>query len=316
MAVPFIARAVVNLARKAKLPTTGSAAQTVERVRKLKNLGAATDLKFIESQARQAITAQASRYRTGKQTGGVEVDVDPSTRYKIDPWDVVTDIVSGKTAAEAARDALVPAIRLKINFITPGGRTQPRIIEGAKALRKAEALGEFRKELERLRDFRNLGPRVRQSLAQKYGLTIDEAKGVAYDMFGFEVDFATVEDMANRSDTPEVSTMVDPAYSAQRHRTQLSRLLNSSNELLANLAKSMVNSGMWSALPRVSRDIYSAMENKSLSRLVEFFESGVLPDGKYAFLSSDQHIMSMNVSSMVRAAGLNPNDYEFEELNM
>ena len=110
--------------------------------------------------------------------------------------------------------------------------------------------------------------------------------------------------------------MVDPAYSAQRHRTQLSRLLNSSNELLANLAKSMVNSGMWSALPRVSRDIYSAMENKSLSRLVEFFESGVLPDGKYAFLSSDQHIMSMNVSSMVRAAGLNPNDYEFEELNM
>src|SRR5690625_299914 len=226
MAVPFIARAVASLARKAKLPTTGSAAQTVERVRKLKNLGAATDLKFIESQARQAITAQASRYRTGKQTGGVEADVDPNTRYKIDPWDVVTDmvsaqraadatparaarygtgkrpggvevdvdpstrykidrwdvvpdIVSGKTAADAARDALVPAIRLKINFITPGGRTQPRIIEGAKALRKAEALGEFRKELERLRDFRNIGPRVRQSLAQKYGLTIDEAKGVA-----------------------------------------------------------------------------------------------------------------------------------------
>src|SRR5699024_7064984 len=131
-------RAVATLARKAKLPTTGSAAQTVERVRKLKNLGAATDLKFIESQARRAITAQASRYRTGKQTGGVEVEVDPTERYRIDPWDVVTDIGSGKSAAEAARHALVPAIRLEVNFITPGGRSQPRIITGRKALQKAE----------------------------------------------------------------------------------------------------------------------------------------------------------------------------------
>src|SRR5690625_4501042 len=223
MAVPFIARAVASLARKAKLPTTGSAAQTVERVRKRKCVGAATDLTCIWSQARQAIPAQASRCRTGKQTGGVEVDVDPSTRYKIDPWDVVTDIVSGKTAAEAARDALVPAIRLKINFITPGGRTQPRIIEGAKALQKAEALGEYTKELKRLRDFRNLGPRVRQSLAQKYGLTIDEAKGVAYDMFGFEVDYETVENMSKRSLLPSTSRMVDPAHTAKKQRKQLTR---------------------------------------------------------------------------------------------
>lgn len=316
MAIPFIARAVATLARKAKLPTTGSAAKTVERVRQLKNLGATTDLKFIESQARRAITDQASRYRTGKQTGGVEVDVDPSTRYKIDPWDVVTDIVSGKPAAEAARDALVPAIRLEVNFITAGGRSQPRIITGRKALQKAEALGEYTKELERLRDFRNLGPRVRQSLAQKYGLTVDEAKGVAYDMFGFEVDFETVEDMSKRSMLPSASRMVDPAHTAKKQRKQLTRDLNSGNELLANLAQSMVNSGMWSALPRVSRDIYAAIERRSLAGIVDFFESGTMPDGKYAFLSSDQHIMSMNVSKMVSAAGLNPNDYEFDELNM
>ena len=316
MAIPFIARAVATLARKAKLPTTGSAAQTVERVRKLKNLGAATDLKFIESQARRAITAQASRYRTGKQTGGVEVDVDPSTRYKIDPWDVVTDIVSGKSAAEAARDALVPAIRLEVNFITPGGRSQPRIITGRKALQKAEALGEYTKELKRLRDFRNLGPRVRQSLAQKYGLTIDEAKGVAYDMFGFEVDFETVENMSKRSLLPNTSRMVDPAHTAKKQRKQLTRDLNSGHQLLANLSQSMNNSGMLSALPRVSKDIYEAIEKRSLAGIVDFFESGTMPDGKYAFLSSDQQVMSMNVSKMVRAAGLNPDDYTFDELNM
>ena len=316
MAIPFIARAVATLARKAKLPTTGRAAQTVERVRKLKNLGAATDLKFIESQARRAITDQASRYRTGKQTGGVEVEIDPSTRHKIDPWDVVTDIVSGKTAAEAARDALVPAIRLEVNFITPGGRSQPRVITGRKALQKAEALGEYTKELKRLRDFRNLGPRVRQSLAQKYGLTIDEAKGVAYDMFGFEVDYETVENMSKRSLLPSTSRMVDPAHTAKKQRKQLTRDLNSGNQLLANLSQSMSNSGMLSALPRVSKDIYEAIEKRSLAGIVEFFESGTMPDGKYAFLSSDQHIMSMNVSSMVRAAGLNPDDYTFDELNM
>lgn len=316
MAIPFIARAVASLVRKAKLPTTGSSAKTVERVRKLKNLGAVTDLKFIESQARQAITKQASRYRTGKQTGGVEVDVDPSTRYKIDPWDVVTDIVSGKSAAEAARDSLVPAIRLEVNFITPGGRSQPRVITGSKALQKAEALGEYTKELERLRDFRNLGPRVRQSLAQKYGLTIDEAKGVAYDMFGFEVDYETVEDMSKRSMLPGASRMVDPAYTAKKQRNQLTRDLNSGNQLLANLAQSMVNSGMWSALPRVSRDIYVAMEKRSLAGIVEFFESGTMPDGKYAFLTSEQQVMSMNVSKMARAAGLNLDDYTFDELNM
>lgn len=316
MAIPFIARAVASLVRKAKLPTTGSAAKTVERVRKLKNLGAVTDLKFIESQARQAITKQASRYRTGKQTGGVEVDVDPSTRYKIDPWDVVTDIVSGKSAAEAARDSLVPAIRLEVNFITPGGRSQPRVITGSKALQKAEALGEYTKELERLRDFRNLGPRVRQSLAQKYGLTIDEAKGVAYDMFGFEVDYETVEDMSKRSMLPSASRMVDPAYTAKKQRNQLTRDLNSGNQLLANLSQSMVNSGMMSALPRVSRDIYAAMEKRSLAGIVEFFESGTMPDGKYAFLTSEQQVMSMNVSKMARAAGLNLDDYTFDELNM
>lgn len=316
MAIPFIARAVASLVRKAKLPTTGSAAKTVERVRKLKNLGAVTDLKFIESQARRAITKQASRYRTGKQTGGVEVDVDPSTRYKIDPWDVVTDIVSGKSAAEAARDSLVPAIRLEVNFITPGGRSQPRVITGSKALQKAEALGEYTKELERLRDFRNLGPRVRQSLAQKYGLTIDEAKGVAYDMFGFEVDYETVEDMSKRSMLPSASRMVDPAYTAKKQRNQLTRDLNSGNQLLANLSQSMVNSGMMSALPRVSRDIYAAMEKRSLAGIVEFFESGTMPDGKYAFLTSEQQVMSMNVSKMARAAGLNLDDYTFDELNM
>lgn len=316
MAIPFIARAVASLVRKAKLPTTGSAAKTVERVRKLKNLGAVTDLKFIESQARQAITKQASRYRTGKQTGGVEVDVDPSTRYKIDPWDVVTDIVSGKSAAEAARDSLVPAIRLEVNFITPGGRSQPRVITGSKALQKAEALGEYTKELERLRDFRNLGPRVRQSLAQKYGLTIDEAKGVAYDMFGFEVDYETVEDMSKRSMLPSASRMVDPAYTAKKQRNQLTRDLNSGNQLLANLSQSMVNSGMMSALPRVSRDIYAAMEKRTLAGIVEFFESGTMPDGKYAFLTSEQQVMSMNVSKMARAAGLNLDDYTFDELNM
>lgn len=316
MAIPFIARAVASLVRKAKLPTTGSAAKTVERVRKLKNLGAVTDLKFIESQARQAITKQASRYRTGKQTGGVEVDVDPSARYKIDPWDVVTDIVSGKSAAEAARDSLVPAIRLEVNFITPGGRSQPRVITGSKALQKAEALGEYTKELERLRDFRNLGPRVRQSLAQKYGLTIDEAKGVAYDMFGFEVDYETVEDMSKRSMLPSASRMVDPAYTAKKQRNQLTRDLNSGNQLLANLSQSMVNSGMMSALPRVSRDIYAAMEKRTLAGIVEFFESGTMPDGKYAFLTSEQQVMSMNVSKMARAAGLNLDDYTFDELNM
>lgn len=316
MAIPFIARAVATLARKAKLPTTGSAAQTVERVRKLKNLGAATDLKFIESQARRAITSQASRYRTGKQTGGVEVEVDPSTRYKIDPWDVVTDIVSGKSAAEAARDALVPAIRLEVNFITPGGRSQPRIITGRKALQKAEALGEYTKELKRLRDFRNLGPRVRQSLAQKYGLTIDEAKGVAYDLFGFEVDYETVENMSKRSLLPNTSRMVDPAHTAKKQRKQLTRDLNSGHQLLANLSQSMNNSGMLSALPRVSKDIYEAIEKRSLAGIVEFFESGTMPDGKYAFLSSEQQVMSMNVSKMVRAAGLNPDDYTFDELNM
>src|SRR5699024_6440324 len=106
MAIPFIARAVASLARKAKLPTTGNAASVVTRLRTIKNATVQKELKFIESQARRAITDQASQFRTGKQTGGVKVEVDPSARHRVNPWDIVEDVVGGKSVAESARDEI------------------------------------------------------------------------------------------------------------------------------------------------------------------------------------------------------------------
>lgn len=314
MAIPFIARAVVSLARKAKIPTTGGAAKTVERVRKLKNLGATQDLKLIESQARQAITKQASRYRTGKQTGGVEVEVDPSARHRIDPWVVVTDIVSGKPAAEAARDALTSTLRLTINSRTAGGRSRPKVLEGEAALKKARSLGEFVKELDRLRNFSTLGPRVRQSLAHKYNLTVDDVRGVVTDIHGFDVEFETVEKLARNRHTPKPARVVDPEHTADRHRTQLMSDLAGGQQLLTNLMSSLVNSGAVSSSPRVAKDVYDAVSKMTLTGMIAFFETGAMKN-KYEYLSSDQNVVLGNMTKMVRAAGLDPDAYEYEELH-
>lgn len=314
MAIPFIARAVATLARKAKLPTTGSAAKTVERVRQLKNLGAATDLKFIESQARRAITDQASNYRTGKQTGGVKVEVDPSARHRIDPWDVVTDIVSGKSAAQAARDALTSTLRLTINSRTAGGRSRPKVLEGEAALKKARALGEFVKELDRLRNFSTLGPRVRQSLAHKYGLTVDDVRGVVTDIHGFDVEFETVEKLARNRHTPNPARVVDPEHTADRHREQLASDLAGGQQLLTNLMSSLVNSGAMKASPRVANDVYNAVSKMTLTGMIAFFETGAMKN-KYEYLSSDQNVVLGNLTKMVRSAGLDPAAYEYEELH-
>lgn len=315
MAVPFIARLVTSLARKVDVPVAGRAGSTIERLRKIKNPAVVKELKFIESQARRAVSNEASRIRTGKTTHGVDVTIDPSERHKVDPWKVVEKIVDGQSAAEAAREALTPAVRLDVNFITAGGRSQPRVLKGSEALHKAKELGEFMRELTRLRDFRNLTPRVRQSLAQKYGLTVDDVTQVAHDMYGFPVEYETVEEMARKRELPETKRMVDPSHSAKKHRKQLMSDLAGGNLLTSNLLKSLTNSGVLAASPRVALDIYEAVESKTLAGIVEFFETGVMGN-RYEYLSSDQHTVAMNLTKMVKAAGLNPKDYSHEELNI
>src|SRR5699024_4355425 len=314
MAIPFIARAVASLARKAKLPTTGNAASVVTRLRTIKNATVQKELKFIESQARRAITDQASQFRTGKQTGGVKVEVDPSARHRINPWDIVEDVVGGKSVAESARDALTSTLRLTINSRTAGGRSRAKVLEGEAALKKAKALGEFVQELDRMRNFSTLGPRVRQSLAHKYGLTVDDVLGIVTDIHGFDVEFDTVEKLARNRHTPNPARVVDPEYTADRHRNQLMSDLAGGKQLLTNLMSSLVNSGAMSATPRVANDVYTAVSKMSLTGIIEFFETGVM-NNKYEYLSSDQNVVLGNMTKMVRAAGLDPNAYEHEELH-
>lgn len=314
MAIPFIARAVATLARKAKLPTTGNAASVVTRLRAIKNASVQKELKFIESQARRAITDQASQFRTGKQTGGVKVEVDPSARHRINPWDIVEDVVGGKSVAESARDALTSTLRLTINSRTAGGRSRPKVLEGEAALKKARALGEFVQELDRMRNFSTLGPRVRQSLAHKYGLTVDDVRGIVTDIHGFDVEFDTVEKLARNRHTPNPARVVDPEHTADRHRNQLMSDLAGGKQLLTNLMSSLVNSGAMSATPRVANDVYAAVSKMSLTGIIEFFETGVMKN-KYEYLSSDKNVVLGNMTKMVRAAGLDPNAYEHEELH-
>lgn len=289
--------------------------------------------KDIRSYVARRITNQRSKSRTGGEFG-VRVEIEKGHR------DTVVDsaielIAKGKSISEATREVVDNEVRYVFGSDAAAflGTVEGKGKDVAKVLRDVKSGNLFR---DKLRDFTSQGKsfinRTMDSLMERH----PSKENTWVDENGREWTPEDLEGVLNNEgEGTQLNKPIDPATSTpegvqrQLARNPAATAVTATNQLAANLIKSLVNAGVREDGGRIFGDLTRAIGTASPAHLS--WAVGQSPsvrgvryrDGEpsygvsiVAYLSSDRTQVKKSMDNFLRSFELNPNDYEDWELNL
>jgi len=309
------------------LPGVGSdAGKSLPRavLSRVSDLLDAGDLDGAEREAvsaiKRAVTREAYDIRKGRRaTTALDLSFTGSTD------DVVSEVVShmeqGLSLQEASRESLARFAVLKRDGL-PDVVGRQAYEAGVLAKRASDSYSEAF-------DILNRTPRAQDRIMAKYfqrdedGNWVDTQGRVwePEDLQSYSAQWRyDTDDQGNQFRT-EVAQSFDPKHTRTTDPREPYRgaVLSVSvgdkyERMVSNFIKSMTSSGMAHGSPRVYNDIVATVRAMSPGRMLKLVRDGTIRKQLVWYFSSDQSVITSRLGELLRNLGMDPNNYDSEEL--